>query len=131
MGESKLALLVHDSGEAKIAELDIRIRVEKNVARFEISVQNFLRILGLLEVIPIGAIVDLGSFGPAVAVVERWDRLRQNFPDKVFAYMVLGLATAPDELLEVAAVTKLHDYEDFRVLLVDYSIVVLHDVGVV
>ena len=77
------------------------------------------------------AVVDLRGVGPAVAVVEGGDRLGQDFPDEVLANGVLRLAAAPDELLEVAAVTELHDDVDFGSLLVDYAVVVLHDVRVV
>lgn len=77
------------------------------------------------------AVVNFGGIGPAMAVVEGGDRLGQDFPDKVLADGVLRLPTAPDELLEVAAVAELHDDVDFGSLLVDYAVVVLHDVRVV
>lgn len=44
--------------------------------------------------------------------------------------MVLTLATPPYQLLEVATVAKLHDYENFGRSLIDNSVVIFYDVSV-
>ena len=45
--------------------------------------------------------------------------------------MVLRLATAADQLLEITSVTKLHDYKDFSIGFVYYAVVVFHDIRMV
>ena len=45
--------------------------------------------------------------------------------------MVLRFATAADQLLEITAVTKLHDYKDFCIRFVYYAVVVFHDIRMV
>lgn len=76
------------------------------------------------------AVVDLRRLCPPVTVVKRRDGLREDLPYEVLADGVLSFPAPSDELLQVSSVTVLHDYVYFCLLLVDYSVKVLDDVGV-
>jgi hypothetical protein len=45
MCKSKLTFLIHHSSKTKISQFHITITVQKNVSRFQVSMEDFLRIL--------------------------------------------------------------------------------------
>ena len=42
MRECELRLVRHDTSEAEVTELHVRVGIEEDVARFEVTMQNFL-----------------------------------------------------------------------------------------
>lgn len=123
----ELRLLVHHSSEAEVAYLDVAVGVQENVAGFQVPVQDFLRqVTRALRL----AVVDLVRLQPPVALVETQRDLHQYFPNDVFRDVVLLLATASDYHSEVSSLAVLHYDVDLLGALVDYAVVVLHDVGV-
>ena len=125
--------VVHDPGEAKVAQLCVLVLVQKDVARFDVAVQDFLRtalLLNVLRLILKLAPVDRRRLRPAMAEVKARDDLGQDFPDEVLLDVFVGAEAALDDLLKVSAAAIFHDDVEFEVALVDASVVVAHNVGV-
>ena len=135
MGVRKLGVLIHHSREAEVSKFHVRVSVQENVARLQISVHNFLReVLALLRhgcLLLVGPVVNLSGLSSAVAVVEGAHGLGEYFPDKVLPNVVLRPAAASYQLLKVASVAVFLNDENLGLLLVDNAVNVLDNVRMV
>ena len=91
-------LLVHDSGEAEVAKFSVFVRVEEDVAWFQISMKYFLTAILLLAWFSVSS-VDWSTFLPSVAERECTGDLSKNFPYEFFADVVFHVQASFDNLL--------------------------------
>ena len=76
------------------------------------------------------ATVDLRCFLSSVAEIKSAYNLRENFPNKFFAYKVVTLKALANNFLEVSALTILHDYENLHISFINDAVVVANNVWV-
>jgi len=124
--------LIHHTRETEITKLRVLVSVQKDVAWFQVPVQDPLRALLLGGILGLGLLtsVNRGGLGTSVAEVESGDDLGEDFPDELLLDMLLIAEAAFDNLLEVTTLAVLHDYVNFEVSLVDTAVVKAHDIGV-
>ena len=129
MGEGELALVIHDPRQPKVAQLDIAIGIQEDVARLEVSMQDLLREIALA--ILADSVVDLRCLCSPMTMIESRDCLSEDLPNEVFTDEVLRLPAPSDELLEVTAITVFHDDVDLGLLLVYQAVHVSHDMRMI
>ena len=140
MRECKLRLVVHHSGQTKVAEFAVRIAIQKYVSRLQVSMQYFLRQLAIIALINrplrifrvfVCSIIYFCCFCSSMTMVQGRYSLSEYFPNEIFTYMILTLPAPPYELLQVATITIFHDNEDFSCSFVDQTVIIFHYVSMV
>ena len=112
MGICKHRFIAHHPGEAKISKFNIIISVQKDVARFQISVKNF-------------------ALFPRMTDLQCLQDLAQNNPNHVFRQLILFFFTVTNHCCYVTTLTVLHHYENLGMISIDYPVVVPNYVWVV
>lgn len=133
MSIGELGLLIHDSGKAKVSNFDIFISVQENIARFQVTVKYFLikRTLAIIDstVSTLVILMIIESTSMTVRKTKRY--LCQEFPNDVLSYVILGLPSLSDNLLEISTLAVLHDDVNLSIRFVNDAIIVLDDVRMV
>lgn len=104
IGSGILGLVREDAREAEVAEFDVVSDIEEDIARFDVSVENF-------------------AFFAVVALIQGQDDLREDLPDHIFSHEILLLLALLDQLRHVSSGTMLHYDIQFLRLLVNYPII--------
>lgn len=78
--------MIHNSGQAKVAYLDVAIPVQEDVSGLQVSVQDFLR--GLPRGVGVRVVSELVVELPPVALVKAKRDLHQYFPNDILSNMV-------------------------------------------